>query len=138
MTDGMSMALAVQQFNALAAPLPSEPVTAQATFVDPSIADARKFQPQRYDAPLPPGSGVDFESVMNYASQVSEKMSTALGKVSKPADKKAEQLSPELRTVREVFTQMREFTMVELHFSLIGKSLQLAENNIRQLYQMQG
>ena len=136
MTEGMSMALAAQQYSAFP-PVPNEPVQAPPQ-VDPSIAHGESLDPLRYEQPLPPGRDDALKPLMNLASKVSDGLTSAINGTNVPANTEAEKRFPELKAVREVFADIREFTLVELQFSLIGKSLQLAESNVRQLYQQQG
>lgn len=136
MTDGMSMALAAQHYSAMP-PVPNEPVQAPPQ-VDPSIAHGESFDSLNYDQPLPPGRGDALKPLMNLASKVSDGLTSAIDGTKVPPDTEAEKNFPELKAVREVFADIREFSLVELQFSLIGKSLQLAESNVRQLYQQQG
>jgi phage-related minor tail protein len=74
---------------------------------------------------------------MDLAAKVSEQMQTVMNSHTAIAAETAEAF-PQLRAMENMFQQVREFSLVEFQFDLLGKSLQLAESNVRQLYQQQG
>jgi len=130
MTEALSMALGAQQYSVVVPSVTSEP----ASPIPPGV--------QSYQPPLPPSGALDLKPLLDHMGKVSEGIKSALKPVGSPQDEREKESEyerfPELRKVDEVYAKLREFSMVELQFTLIGKSLQIADRNVQALYQQQG
>lgn len=120
MTDGVGLAMAL---------------SSQQPGVLPPVASS---PPQNYQPPLPAGPLMDLKPLLDHVGQVSEGIRSAVKPAGSPDDEREKEQFPELRRLDEMYEKLREFTMVELQFTLIGKSLQIAERNLQALYQQQG
>jgi hypothetical protein len=129
MTDGMASAMAAQLIGALT-PVAGE----QAANQTPLTQRAGGFHPEQYEAPLPESHDAALKPLLNEAGKFSSQIQEAM---SKPLDTLGPEAPADLRQIQDTFNQLRNFQLVELQFSLIGKSLEFMQKNVQTLYQQQ-
>ena len=129
------------------APIAADSLSVAASAPQPTAQQVARFEqqlqlaspttePAYYGAPLA-GVGSDFHAVVNYVGEASTRLSANLEPA--PLQLDLQDLPPELqqqlRLQQEVNEGMRNMSNATLEFELIGKSVELAENMPKVLYQ---
>jgi hypothetical protein len=131
-TEGLSGAVTAQLLSATSPPAGEAGTMQQGAFQSPQ--SPTQLDAGIYDSPLPPTHSEQFKPVMSFAADASENLKTAMDRKLTAA---GPEVSPEVQALQEVYSRMRDFQFAELQFTLIGKSLQVADRNVQVLYQQQ-
>ena len=121
-------------------------VSASSTVTQPTAQQVARFErqlqqpspaePTYYGVP-PSGLGSDFHAVVDYVGEASSRLRGSLESAAPQLDLQG--LSPELQQqlqLQQEFSEgMRNMNNATLEFELIGKSVELAENMPKVLYQ---
>jgi hypothetical protein len=119
-----------------AAGAPVQPTAAQAARFEQQLYQSPADEPARYGAP-PAGLGSDFHAVADFARDASTQLRVDLQSGAPELDVQGlpPQLQQELRLQQQFSEGMRNMSRATLGFELIGKSIELAENMPKVLYQ---
>ena len=115
---------------------PAQPTAAQAARFEQQLYQSPAGEPAHYDAP-PAGRGGDFHAVADFVREASTQLKVNLQSSAPELDVQGlpQELQQELRVQQQFSEGMRNMSNATLEFELIGKSVELAENMPKVLYQ---
>ncbi|HEY6924229.1 MAG TPA: hypothetical protein VI653_12225 [Steroidobacteraceae bacterium] len=119
-----------------AAGAPTQPTAAQAARFEQQLYQRPSDEAAHYGAP-PAGIGSDFHAVADFAREASTRLKVNLQSSAPELDVQGlpPELQQELRLQQQFSEGIRNMSKATLGFELIGKSIELAENMPKVLYQ---